>query len=132
MKLVGIILLVVGILLVVAFLPIMFLGNNWPTTALVGPIFCGAGNHLEVTFGINENATRLRNSIEGMTFCVDEAGDVTNDSVAGTLLIVSLVPGVVIGSIGLALLNAGNMISGMGGFGGMKELAEISKVPEVK
>jgi hypothetical protein len=63
---------------------------------------------------------------------LNEAGEVTNDSVAGTLLIASLVPAVLLGTIGVALMNAGNMISGMGGFGGMKEMAEIAKVPEVK
>lgn len=129
MKMIGIVLLVVGILLVVALLPINFLGNNWPTTGLVGSILCGSGNHLEVTFGVNENATRLRNSIQGMSACVNETGDVTNDSISGTLLIISMVPGVVLGTIGVALMNAGNML---GGFGGMKEMAEISKVPEVK
>lgn len=128
MKQIGIALLGLGIFLAVAFVPVLFLGSNWPAAGLITPLVCGGGNYQilsETT--VNENATRARNLVSTTMSCVNENGE--ENSIGGSLLIIATVPAVVLGSIGIALLNADKM---MGGFGGMNEMAEIAKVPEVK
>jgi hypothetical protein len=129
MKAIGLGLIVVGILLGLILLPIVFLGKNYPTAALIAPILCGEGYEIVVEFGVNENATRLRSLIGSTAQCVDAQGNVGEQDPNGILLVLGMVPAVVLATFGFAIYNAGAML---GGFSGMKEMTEISKVPEVK
>ena len=126
MKILGIILLLIGIIWAIVLLPVLFLGTNYPTASLVASIFCGSDSSIAAeTMAVETSrGTRFLGSMECVNNTTGETSDLTM-----MYFIISLVPGVVLGTIGVALMNAGNML---GGFGGMKELSEIYKVPEVK
>jgi hypothetical protein len=127
MKLVGIILIVVGILLALALVPIMFLGSSYPTAGLITPLLCGGSDYQIVSeTTVVETTTRTR--ILGNMQCVNNQTGETSD-LTSMLLILSTVPAVVIGIIGLAIYNMG---AAFGGIDGMKEAQEIAKIPEVK
>lgn len=131
MKNIGLILIIVGVLLAIALVPILFLGQNWPTTGLVSPIFCGSGNQLVTEVSVRETG-RLRSSVGSTILCVDATGEVVNENIGSTFLVASIAPAVILGVIGIALMNAGKMISGFGGASGMREAANIAQIPEVK
>lgn len=131
MKPIGLILLIVGILWAVALVPVNFLGSSWPTTGLVSPIFCGAGNQINTEVTVRDTG-RVRSRVTGTVECIDATGAVVNDTVGSTLLIASIVPAVILGVVGIALMNAGAMMKNMGGASGMREMSNIAKVPEVK
>jgi hypothetical protein len=126
MKNVGIILLVLGIVWAVAFVPVMFLGDAYPTAGLIAPLVCGGGSSLVSETTVTE--TSRRTNVSTGVVCEDSATG-EQRSVTSALLILSIVPGALMGTIGLALLNAGRMLGGLGNRG---ELAAIAQTPEVK
>jgi hypothetical protein len=131
MKAIGLILMLAGILLAIALVPLMFLGKNYPTASLVAPILCGSGSEIvsETTVvenAITENISELR--FLGNMQCVNsETGETTD--LTTMLLIVSTVPAVILFVIGLTIYNMG---AAFGGMGGMKEAQDIARIPEVK
>jgi hypothetical protein len=131
MKAIGMILMLAGILLAIALVPLIFLGSNYPTAGLVAPILCGANSDIlsETTVlenEITENISELR--FLGTMQCVNrETGEVTE--LTTTLLIASIVPAMLLFVIGLSIFNVG---AAFGGMGGMKEAQEMAKDPAVK
>lgn len=130
MKLGGIVLLVFGVVYALAFVPVIFLGQTYPTAGLITPVVCG-GNEYDLvseTERVQTSATRSR--ILTTMQCVSiETGEVKD---APLLLILAIVPGVLMGVIGLALYNAGRVFASAGGMSGMREMQAIARVPEVK
>jgi hypothetical protein len=131
MKALGMILMLAGILLAIALVPLIFLGNNYPTASLVAPILCSGESEIvsETTVvenEITENVSEVR--FLGTMQCVNrETGEVTE--LTTTLLIASIVPAMLLFVIGLSIFNVG---AAFGGMGGMKEAQEMAKDPVLK
>jgi hypothetical protein len=131
MKALGMILILAGILLAIAFVPLIFLGSNYPTASLVAPMLCGADSEIlsETTVvenEITENISRVR--FLGNMQCVNSETGETSD-LTTMLLIVATVPAVLLFVIGLSIFNMG---AAFGGMGGLKEAQEMAKDPQVK
>jgi hypothetical protein len=130
MKLVGIILLVLGVVYALAFVPVIFLGQSYPTAGLITPVVCRGSDYdlVSETERVQTSATRSRilTSMQCVSIETGEAKD------ASLLLILAVVPGVLMGVIGLALYNAAGVFASAGGMSGMREMQAIARVPEVK
>jgi hypothetical protein len=130
MKIVGIVLLVLGIVYALAFVPVIFLGHSMPTAGLIAPVVCGGSGYELVTDTelVHTSATRAR-ILTSMQCVSTETGELKD---APLLLILAVVPGVLMAVIGLAVYNAAGVFASAGGMSGMREMQAIARVPEVK
>lgn len=133
MKAMGRFLVIVSILLVLAIVPVLFLGTSWPTGGIVQSIMCGQDKFLSETSKTllqvgNSNLARVR--INTAAACVNEITGEQSDALS-KFMIISALAFIIPFAIGTTLNSIGSAVSQYAG-GSMSEMREIANLPDVK
>jgi hypothetical protein len=131
MKALGRLLILISLLLVLAIVPVLFLGSNWPTNNLVQSLICGEDKFLTETTQTqtqigNSNIARVK--IGTTAACVNEATGTQTDALS-KFMIIAAIAFIVPFALGMTLNGIGSAMAQAGGnFGEMRAIAQLPDV----
>jgi hypothetical protein len=132
MKALGRLFIGISLLMVLAIVPVLFLGTSWPMGGIVGSLLCGSDKFLSET---SKTLTQIGNSnlarvnIGTTAACVNETTGEQSDALTKFLLFAT-VAFIIPFMIGMTFNSIGSVMSHAGG--NLGEMRAIANMPDVK